>query len=86
MAAPQIDPTYVCEETFERPTTAQITRPNPVFQDTVCADLLNNLHDTICAAWNGWEAACTFEDEAKQDYYMKIIASCGEMMKKVKKF
>jgi len=85
MAAPQIDPSYVLEN-YERPTTAQITRPSPIFQDSVRTDLLGNLHDTIHAAWNGWEAACKFEDEAQQDFYMKIISCCGDLMKKVKKF
>ena len=57
----------------------------PVTDDlrtTIIANLMDGLH----AAWNGWEAACKFEDEDQQDYYMKYIHTLSDTLKKVRKF
>lgn len=61
-------------------------RPNPVFNDNVAVELLGNLSDALHAAWNGWETACKYQDEERQEYYMKVIRLCDDTMKKIKKF
>lgn len=48
--------------------------------------VIGNLMDSIHAAWNGWEAACKFEDEEMQDFYMKFINTLSDTLKKVRKF
>jgi len=63
-----------------------VRRPNPVFNDNVAVELLGNLSDALHAAWNGWETACKYEDEERQEYYMKVIRLCDDTMKKIKKF
>jgi len=71
---------------IEIPTGGPVRRPDPVFNDTISTELLGNLSDALHAAWNGWETACKFQDEERQDYYMKIIRLCDDTMKKIKKF
>lgn len=70
----------------QTPVFATVRRPNPVFNDNVAVELLSNLSDALHAAWNGWETACKYEDEDRQDYYMKVIRLCDDTMKKIKKF
>lgn len=61
-------------------------RPTAVFNDNVVIELLGGLSDALHAAWNGWETACKYEDEERQEYYMKIIRLCDDTQKKIKKF
>lgn len=70
----------------QTPAIATVRRPNPVFNDNVAVELLSNLSDALHASWNGWETACKYEDEDRQDYYMKVIRLCDDTMKKIKKF
>lgn len=61
------------------------TRSVNPFQDDVVSYLLGSLNDSLHAAWNGWESACTMQDEEKQDYYMKIVVHCNDLAKKLRK-
>jgi len=56
-----------------------------VCDDSVVKNLLESCNDSIRAAWNGWEAACKFEDEDKQEYYMRIIVNVSDLVKKLRK-
>lgn len=59
---------------------------NGVVTDDLKTVTIGNLMDGINAAWNGWEAACKFEDEDMQDYYMKYINLLSDVVRKVRKF
>lgn len=48
-------------------------------------DLHNALHDHLSAAWNGWEAACKFESDEQQVYYMTYIRLLSEFLLKIQK-
>jgi len=71
---------------IEIPTGGPVRRDNPVFNDNVAVEMLGSLSDALHAAWNGWETACKYQDEDRQDYYMKIVRLCDDTMKKIKKF
>lgn len=58
---------------------------NPIFDDTIATELLGQLSDALHAAWNGWEAACKFQDEERQNYFMSVIRLCDDTSKKIKK-
>lgn len=51
-----------------------IRRPNTIMRDNLVTNMLSTLHDSTCAAWNGWEQACKFESPEQQDYYMKLVS------------
>jgi len=65
--------------------TNAITRSvNHIVTDDLRNTTIANLMDSINAAWNGWEAACKFEDEGMQDYYMKYVNVLSDSLKKIR--
>lgn len=56
-----------------------------VISDTLFSNCCATLIDDINAAWNGWESACKFQDELKQDYYMKYIVILQDALQKIRK-
>jgi len=80
------DTTYTYNgENFPRPTHSVVGRPSDIMSDNFAVNIAIHLKDDIHAAWNGWELACKYEDEALQDYYMKYIRLLGETLAKIKK-
>jgi len=67
-------------------TPVQTRRSNAFMHDELRTNTISNLLDGINAAWNGWELACKYEDEAMQIYYMKYVSSLNGVLEKVRKF
>jgi len=67
-------------------TRAQATQTDPFGGCMLKKNLLATLHDNLNCAWNSWELACKFDDEDKQELYMKYVTSINDLMKKVRRF
>lgn len=67
-------------------TRSQAQQEYDAAQCLLKGNLLSTLSDHLHCAWNGWEMAVKFEDEERQDYYMKFVVSLHDQIKKVRKF
>jgi len=58
-------------------------RPNQVFHDAIKVNAITSCKDTMAACWNGWEAACKFEDPYLAQYYLDLLTLTQQYQKKM---
>lgn len=78
-------PAYVPPTGSEPTEFGSVGRPNPVVRDDLRSTTIANCIDGINSAWNGWEMAVKFEDDALQCYYMKYITLLNSTLEKARK-